>query len=74
MKTKRLLAALGQLDEQYIEEAADRPHERKRRNWIRRGAAAAAIMLILVGTVGTAMALSPEFFQRVLAFFHMEQA
>lgn len=73
MKTKRLLMAFGQLDEQYIEEAAPNMQKRKKRKRNRRAAAAAAVLLMFAGIFGTAMAVSAQFRQMVWFFFHLEQ-
>lgn len=74
MKTKRLLAALGQIDGQYIEEAFYSPYNRKKRSLARHRAIAAAILLVFAGVMGTALAVNAEFRQMVLSFFHLEQA
>ena len=52
MKHKRILLALGQVDEKYIEEAAlgGMPSVKKRR-WVKWGALAACLCLIIGGTV-----------------------
>ena len=73
MKTKRLLSAFGQLDEQYMEEAFQKTSEKKKRPRGKWRAAAAAILLF-AGVFGTAMAVSAQFRQIVLSFFHIEQA
>lgn len=74
MKAKRLLTALGELEEQYIEEALPAIRPQKRKRLARWTAAAAAALLIFLGTVGTAMAMSPQFRRMVYSFFRIEQA
>ena len=49
MKEKRILDALGQVNEEYIAEAAPTKKMRKRSKWIRWGAAVACLCLVLVG-------------------------
>ncbi len=73
MKAKRLLTAFGYLDEEYIAEAAPKLYGKRKRNARRFGTAAAAI-LIFAGVFGTAMAVSAQFREMVLSFFHIEQA
>lgn len=74
MKAERLLAALGQLEEQYIEEAAPGAQGKRRASRVKRNAAAAAAMLLIfAGVFGTAMAVNAGFRQMVLSFFHIGQ-
>ena len=73
MKTKQLLEALGQLDEQYILEAVSETHREQKKGWTRWAAVAAIVILTVVGATGTAMAASEQFRQMVLSFFHIEQ-
>lgn len=74
MNARKLLYAIGQIDESYIEEAVRPAGVRLRGGWLRWGAAAAAAVLIFAATVGTAMAVSPAFRQMVLSFFRIGQA
>lgn len=72
MNSKQLLAAFGQLDEQYIEEAAPKTWNRTKKSrskW----QTAAAVLLIFVGVMATTMAVSAKFREMVLSFFHMVQ-
>lgn len=74
MKAERLLEAFGQLEEQYIEEAAPDAHKAMRLSKARKSAAAAAaLLLIFAGVFGTAMVASAGFRQMVLSFFHIGQ-
>lgn len=73
MRARELLYTLGEIDGRYVEEAAGPAAVRLRKSWLRWGAAAAAAALLLMGTVGTAMAVSPDFRQMVLSFFHIGQ-
>ena len=74
MKAERLLAAFGQLEEQYIEEAAPGAQGKRRASRVKRNAAAAAAMLLIfAGVFGTAMAVNAGFRQMVLSFFHIGQ-
>ena len=74
MTARQLLEAFGEIEETYIEAAAHQMQKRKKNRRARWGAAAAAAMLILTGAFGTAMAVNASFRQKVLSFFHINQA
>lgn len=50
MKEKRILDILGKVDEKYIEEAAPAKRTRKSRSWVKWGAMAACLCLVVVAS------------------------
>lgn len=50
MKEKRVLDILGKVDEKYIEEAAPAKRTRKSRSWVKWGAMAACLCLVVVAS------------------------
>lgn len=72
MKANEILSAMGQIDEAYIEEAA--PGRGRSNGRLRKwSTAAAAAILLFMGVMGTAMAVSANFRQMVFSFFHIKQ-
>jgi len=69
MNPDKLLDAIGLLDDRYFEAEA-KTHILP---WRRRLIALIAAVLMVVLSVGTAMAASPEFREAVFRFFHIEQ-
>lgn len=69
MTPDKLLDAIGLLDDRHFEA------EKKTRviPWRRRLIALAAAVLMVILSVGTALAVSPEFRELVFRFFHIEQ-
>lgn len=51
MKEKRILNILGQVNEDYIEEAAPKQKSKERPKWIRTGAMVACLCLVLIGVL-----------------------
>ena len=69
MNPDKLLDAIGMLDDRHFESKV----KSRMAPWRRRFVALIAAVLMVIMTVGTAMAVSPEFRELVFRFFHINQ-
>ena len=61
MKEKRILNAIGQVNEEYIVEAAPARKARKQPKWIKWGAVAACLCFVLAGVLFSSTPTTPGF-------------